>query len=56
MHLRDYVRLQVCLRDISVRMEAQNLRGIDDGQTLNVAHVLLHGLAKRDIVAGVEAK
>lgn len=48
--------VKVPVRDISIRMEPQHLGGIDDGQTLNVAHVLLHGLANRDVVAGVEAK
>lgn len=37
-------------------MEPQHLGSIDGGQTLNVAHVLLHSLAQRDSVAVVEAK
>lgn len=48
--------LKVYIRDVSIRVEPQHLRRIDDGQVLNVVHVLLHGLAKRDVVAGVEAK
>lgn len=48
--------VKVSLRDISVRMKPQHLGSIDSGQTLNVAHVLLHGFAQRDSVAVVEAK
>lgn len=48
--------VKVSLRNVSIRMEPQHLRRIHDGQALNVAHVLLHGLTNRDVVASVEAK